>query len=129
NETGLGAIRYTLDGSEPGPSSARYAKPFQAPLPATLRAVAYAGAQRLGRPRLWTLDRASAQHRSSRELELCSDGIGLSLEDDGPVDGPRAIFDLDIMNPCWIFRAADLDAADAIEAAVGEVPFNFRIGA
>ena len=33
------------------------------------------------------------------------------------------------MNPCWIFRAADLDAADAIEAAVGEVPFNFRIGA
>ena len=32
------------------------------------------------------------------------------------------------MNPCWLFRAAHLDGVQAIEARVGQVPFNFQIG-
>jgi hexosaminidase len=71
---------------------------------------------------------ASETARTSHELELCGDAIALSLEDDAPLDGPRATFLADIMNPCWIFRAAPLDGVGAIEASVGQVPFNFRIG-
>jgi hexosaminidase len=127
-QSGLGEIRYTLDDSEPVATSPRYAKPLVLKLPATVRAAAYAGGQRLSRSRRYALDRASAQHRSSRELELCSDAIGLSLEDDAARDGQRAIFDLDLMGPCWMLRNADLDAAASVEAAVGSVPFNFRIG-
>ena len=36
--------------------------------------------------------------------------ILLSLEDDAPVQGERAVFLVDIMNPCWIYRGADLSA-------------------
>ena len=71
---------------------------------------------------------ASGALRTSRQLELCSDKIALSLEDDAPLQGPRAQFHVDIMNPCWLFRAAHLDGVHAIEARVGQVPFNFQIG-
>jgi hexosaminidase len=66
--------------------------------------------------------------RASRELELCTEKIALLLEDDAPLHGPRATFLVDIMNPCWIFRGAQLDRVRAIEARVGQVPFNFQVG-
>lgn len=67
-------------------------------------------------------------HRTSHELESCSRKILLSLEDDAPVQGDRAVFLVDLMNPCWIYRAADLSEIGAIAASVGQVPFNFQIG-
>ena len=44
------------------------------------------------------------------------------------MQGERAVFLVDIMNPCWIYRGADLSEVDAIAASVGQVPFNFQIG-
>jgi hypothetical protein len=41
---------------------------------------------------------------------------------------PRASFGVDIMNPCWIFRGAELDGVKGVVAAVGQVPFNYQIG-
>ena len=70
----------------------------------------------------------AATSRKSQELDLCSANIALWLEDDAPLEGPRAVFLVDIMNPCWIWRAAPLGGVQAIEARVGQVPFNFRIG-
>ena len=67
-------------------------------------------------------------HRTSHELESCSRKILLSVEDDAPVQGDRAVFLVDIMNPCWIYRAADLSDVGAIAASVGQVPFNYQIG-
>ncbi len=71
---------------------------------------------------------ATGPERRSQDLELCSDHIALNLEDDAPLHGPRAVFLVDIMNPCWIWRRARLDGVTAIEARVGQVPFNFQIG-
>jgi hexosaminidase len=71
----------------------------------------------------------SDSSRSSHELQLCSEKLVLALEDDAPLQGPRAVFMVDIMNPCWIFPAADLGRADSIVIDVGQVPFNFQIGA
>jgi hexosaminidase len=76
-----------------------------------------------------SLNRKTAQRRRSAELKLCTDGIGLDLEDDAPATGPRAVFAVDIQNPCWIFGQARLDHVDRIRAGVGSVPFNFQIGA
>jgi N-acetyl-beta-hexosaminidase len=70
----------------------------------------------------------NARVRKSQELQLCSDNLVLSLEDDAPVAGQRAVFLVDIMNPCWIFRGANLSRAVSLTAAVGQVPFNFQIG-
>lgn len=71
---------------------------------------------------------AGVQLRNSHQLAMCSDKIVLSLEDDAPLQGERAIFLVDLMNPCWIFKAADLSKAARLAAAVGQVPFNFQIG-
>ena len=43
--------------------------------------------------------------------------------------GPRPLFALDIMNPCWIYKDADLSQGARLTASVGELPFNFEIGA
>ncbi|HXS91166.1 MAG TPA: family 20 glycosylhydrolase [Steroidobacteraceae bacterium] len=66
--------------------------------------------------------------RTSFELESCSQKISLALEDDAPVQGERAVFLVDILNPCWLYRDADLSQVTAIAASVGQVPFNFQIG-
>ena len=72
---------------------------------------------------------ASRLQRSSYELKSCTDKVVLSLEDDAPLAGERATFLVDIMNPCWIYQAADLGHLTAIAAAVGQLPFNFQLGA
>ncbi|HVH83924.1 MAG TPA: family 20 glycosylhydrolase, partial [Steroidobacteraceae bacterium] len=64
----------------------------------------------------------------SQDLQTCSAKLVLNLEDDAPLTGPRAVFLVDIMDPCWIFPASDLTHAASITAAVGQVPFNFQIG-
>jgi hexosaminidase len=74
------------------------------------------------------LAQVSATSRTSHQLELCTDKLPLSLEDDAPLTGKRAVFMVDVMEPCWIWRGAQLTGIDAIQASVGQVPFNFQIG-
>lgn len=100
---------------------------FQARLPAQLRryeklgihyAVAKAGDAAV----------PSALRRTSHQLNMCSDKLVLSLEDDAPLQGDRAVFLVDIMNPCWLYKGVDLSQVTGIAASVGQVPFNFQIG-
>jgi hexosaminidase len=69
------------------------------------------------------------RRRLSHDLEQCGDGYLLSLEDDAPIDSERAVFLVNISNPCWIWRGADLDGIHSLRAIVGQIPFNFQIGA
>jgi hexosaminidase len=69
-----------------------------------------------------------ARRRLSHDLEQCGDGYLLSLEDDAPVDGERAVFMVNISNPCWLWRGADLTKVRSLRATVGQIPFNFQIG-
>jgi len=64
----------------------------------------------------------------SQDLKTCTDKVVLNLEDDAPRDGARAVFLIDIENPCWILPASDLTRARSLTVAVGQVPFNFQIG-
>jgi hexosaminidase len=66
--------------------------------------------------------------REDRELELCGNAIVLALEDDAPLQGERESFLVDINNPCWIWKDANLQGLESINAAVGQLPFNFEIG-
>jgi len=74
------------------------------------------------------LPAAQALVRRSQELKTCSDRLVLNLEDDAPVAGNRAVFLVDVMEPCWIFEGADLTRITSIAATVGQFPFNFQIG-
>jgi hexosaminidase len=66
--------------------------------------------------------------RTSHRLALCTDKLLLSLEDDAPIRGERAIFLVDIMNPCWLWKQADLSRGATLSVDVGQLPFNFQIG-
>jgi hexosaminidase len=68
------------------------------------------------------------ERHASQDLQTCTDKLVLSLEDDAPVRDKRAIFLIDVMNPCWILPSADLSGAPALRAAIGQVPFNFQLG-
>jgi hexosaminidase len=125
NQVNYGELRFTLDGSDPTPASTLYSSPLAAAEGAELRAAAFADGARLSG--IWSrrLQPEVLARRSSRELELCSDGVGLLLE---PPD-LKALVALDIMNPCWIYRRADLSRGARLTAAAVALPFNFELGA
>ena len=125
----LGQIRYTTDGSAPTAKSPVYAAPLDLAVPTTVKAAAFENGRPLTAPTVRKLDASTLRYRKSQDLKLCTDGIALSLEDDAPVDGPRATMISDIMNPCWIYPAADLTGVTRLELGVGQRPFNFQIGA
>lgn len=69
-----------------------------------------------------------ANKRTSHQLETCGGGYLLSLEDDAPIEGKRAVFLVNITNPCWIWKGVDLSKPETVKATVGQIPFNFQIG-
>jgi hexosaminidase len=136
-ETG---IHYTLDGREPIAASTVYAAPLIVAAGAQIRAATFLGKEPVSRTWNARVDAHAGARRSSHELDLCSDGVGLLLEagGDGGVgaasladaplagDAPLAV---DIMNPCWIYRDVELSHGARILAAVAALPFNFELGA
>jgi hexosaminidase len=128
NQINAGEIRYTLDGSEPTLESPAYTKPLVLKSPATLTAATFQGQRRVSSPRRYPIDKAAQMRRNSDQLKSCSNKIPLRLEDDAPRDGPRAVFNVDILDPCWIYEGADLTRVAAISASVGQLPFNFQVG-
>jgi hexosaminidase len=67
--------------------------------------------------------------RTDEQLATCPD-IGrllLRLEDDGPADGERAIFNTTIFYPCWQWNGADLDGVAAVEVRAGRIPYYFQL--
>lgn len=122
-------IRYTLDGTAPGPASPPYAAPLSLVAGQRLRAAAFLADRALADGYDGPATLAAARTRTSRELTLCSDAVALDLEDDHPAAGPRAHFLLDIFNPCWRWDAAPLADARTIAVSVGQLPFNFQVGA
>src|SRR5690606_34348626 len=105
------AVRYTTDGSEPDADSALYAAPVEARLPLQVRAAAFAGTTPLGPASVHAYDARSLLRRTDEQLSTCPDTgrLLLRLEDDGPRDDERAIFNVTIFYPCWLWPRADLD--------------------
>jgi hexosaminidase len=131
NQAGFGEIHYTLDGSDPGPAAPLYIHPIDVPARGELRAGVFKGRESLADIVSRGLDIHALERRTSHQLEPCTPKLLLSLEDDAPVNSgePRAVFSIDILNPCWKFTGVDLTHVTGVRAAVGQVPFNFQIGA
>jgi hexosaminidase len=128
SQTGFGTIRYTTDGSAPSPRSRAFAGPIATRLPVTVNAATFDGRRQVSSTVTRRLDVAALETRDNRELKLCSEAISLALEDDAPVRGDRAVMLVDIMNPCWIWPAADTSRLKTVSVTVGALPFNFQIG-
>ncbi len=106
----------------------RYSQPLDLQPGTQIRAATFLGSEQVSRIFSAHLDSHSVARRTSHQLELCSDGVGLLLEPSAGVD-PDAPFAVDIMNPCWIYRGADLTAGPRFTAAVAPLPFNYELGA
>ncbi|HEY0802655.1 MAG TPA: family 20 glycosylhydrolase [Steroidobacteraceae bacterium] len=121
-------IRYTLDGQEPNATSNLYTEPLHVALGSEIRAATFIGLEQVSRT--WTshLDAHASARRTSHELDLCSDGVGLLLEPRGAGSGDAPLA-VDIMNPCWIYRDVDLGMGPQIHATVSALPFNYELGA
>ena len=127
NQAGFGIIRYSTDGSEVTPQSERYEAPLTLPPSATLATAVFHDGIALAQTDHGGIDLLAAR-RYSQQLDLCSEGIALQLEDDAPAEGDRSVFLIDIMNPCWVWPDVDLSRLQGIDVAVGQLPFNFQIG-
>jgi hexosaminidase len=66
------------------------------------------------------------RRRVSHDLEQCGGGYLLSLEDDAPIEGARATFLVNITDPCWIWRGADLTKVKSIRVVVARFPSTSR---
>jgi len=127
NPLDLGEIRYTTDGSAPVAGSTRYRTPLQLRMPTELRAAAFVDGQALADATTRRFDAASLLQRQDEALAMCSQGLMLRLEDDGPLDGPRAIYNVDIFNPCWLWRDAPLAGIAGVEVRAGRIPYYFQL--
>lgn len=124
----IGEIRYAVGGAEPTMASSLYDKPLALAATDKLRARTFVDGRPLGRIRDLSASPDTLLTRTGHQLKACSDKLTLLLEDDAPVQGDRAVFHIDIMNPCWIWEGADLSRGATLTARIGQVPFNFQIG-
>lgn len=122
-------IRYTTDGAAPTAASPAYAAPLELAPGTRLRAASFLADRALAGVLDTRVTTAAALTRTSRQLTLCSDAVALDLEDDWPASGERAHFLLDILNPCWRWPDAPVTGARRVAVTVGQVPFNFQVGA
>lgn len=127
NPLQLTDLRYTTDGSAPTPASPRYDGPFAATLPVDVRAAAFGDGRALAPATVRAFDATSHLLRDSDALRSCHERLVLRLEDDGPLDGPREVFKVDIFDPCWLWSAAPLDGISAIEVRAGRLPYLFQL--
>jgi len=126
---GIGEIRYTTDKTAPTAKSPAYTGPLSLPDFTEVKAAAFKDGAAISPVAERVIESISIRRLSSQQLKLCTDKLTLNLEDDGPIKGPRAVFLVDIMNPCWIYPKADMDGVARLDVGVGQIPFNFQIGA
>lgn len=129
NQTGFGAIHYTLDGSEPTAQSPAYTHPLDLPLPTTVKATAFADGRAMAATRTFALDTHSVRARDSNALRACKGDLLLRMEDDAPAQpgGERQLLKADVFDPCWIYDDAQLDGIATLQVRVGQLPHNFQL--
>jgi hexosaminidase len=126
---GLGEIHYSTNGKAPTAASPAYTAPLVLPAATPLEAAPFVDGKAASAVTGIVATAEAARRRVSQQLRLCANKLPLDLEDDAPWGRPRAVFLIDIMDPCWIYPQADLIGVSKLTVSVGQVPFNFQIGA
>ncbi|WP_449467738.1 family 20 glycosylhydrolase [Stenotrophomonas humi] len=122
-------VHYTLDGSDVTANAPLYRQPLQLKVPGEVRAAAFFDGKPLAATRAYTFTAESLLMRDDTQLGLCPDGgkLLLRLEDDGPVEGERAIFNVNIFNPCWLWSDVNLAGISKVKVRAGRIPYNFQL--
>jgi hexosaminidase len=129
NQAGVGAVRYTLDGSTPNAASPRYAAPFNLTLPTTVRAASFAddGSQ-LAAPRERVLDRASLLSLPGSTLANCpGSDFRLRLQPMPDAKSTQPVYAVNVFDTCQLFPATWMDGVTAIHIDAVRLPRNFAL--
>ena len=128
NQVNFGGIRYTVDGSAPTSTSARYVRPleFSAHDRVILRAAAFApDGFELAAPRTQVLGAAALLSRDGSQLAACSGQPEMRVAGSRPARGPRPVYELDIGDMCWSWSGAPLANIKRVTLTVGRVTWRF----
>ena len=123
-------IRYSVDGTPVTAQSPRYTAPLTQPLPVGVQAATFFDGKALAKAASrFDITASSLLTRRDEHLDLCpAEGkLLLRLEDDGPADGPRAVFNVNIFNPCWLWQNADVDGIGKVRVRAGNIPYYFQL--
>jgi len=123
-------VRYSTDGQPVTAQSPLYRQPLTSTLPTTVQAAAfYQGQMLAAKPTVAAYTAQSLLSRHSEALRSCvgEKGLVLRLEDDGPREGARAVFTVDIFQPCWRWPQAQLDGIGSVEVRAGRIPYYFQL--
>ena len=124
------SIRYSLDAGQPKPVWREYQKPLLLKLPVRLDVAAFADGEAVNAVQRFDLTRTSLLQRTDEQLALCTmEGPVLRMEDDGPAEGPRALFNVNIFEPCWQWKSAPLAGIAAVRVRAGRLPYLIQLGA
>jgi len=128
-QTGFGEIRYTLDGSEPRADSPFYTAPLTLDLPVTLTASSFFEGISLAKPRSTTLNELALRTRIAEQLIPNVENDAGRYQDDEPLEGPRIVVPVNILNPHWVWENAPVDDVYALRAELIDLPYSFSIPA
>ena len=65
--------------------------------------------------------------RNSDQLSTCAEKLVLRIEGERPLDGPRPVYRVDIMDMCWLWKAAPFTGMGHIAIALGNMPWNYQL--
>lgn len=112
----VAALRYTTDGSAPGPASTVYRKPIDLSLPVTITATPFtADGRPLAAARTQRIDRDSLASFDSAHLSACpNSSLGSRVPLLPDATAPAPVYDIDVMNACWQVRNVRLDGIESV---------------
>ena len=109
-------IRYTTDGSVPGPQSPVYRQPIDLALPATVSATSFAAdGRQLARVRTERFDASTLGIIDGSGFEGCpTGGLGVRVPLLPDATAPAPAYDVDVISSCWKLPQVSLDGASTI---------------
>ena len=109
-------LRYTTDGSAPGPASPQYGKPIELTLPATVTATPFtADGRPMAEARTRRIDRSALASVDSAHLAGCPHAdLGLRVPLLPDATAPAPVYNVDVMTSCWQVRSMRLDGIESI---------------
>ena len=129
NQAGFGAVRYTLDGSEPDRRAKLYTVPLTLKLGTLIRAAAFSDdGLPLAVARSYEFSADTLLTRSSNQLEACPGDnlrLRLPLTPDSPAAEP--VYDVDLLQSCYIYPNAPLGRVAALRFDIARLARNFAL--
>ena len=126
NQVG-GVIRYAIGDTAVTAASPLYSTPLTMTPPAELTATAFATDGSPLATRHAHIDAAALTTRDSDALDTCSNKLVLRIEAPRPLTGTRPVYRVDIMDTCWLWRAAAVDGMRHLSVGIGKLPWNYQL--